>query len=148
MQNASHGHPAPHSRASPYHAASQDQHPQSQNEAPYVSTQNFAPFTLPPSGFSTAPTTTSRTVEDFHSRSPHPPVHSASMESYDSSHGQQSGPDYMMLDHMSAPANTLPVFGGEGYSRSPFAMANDFIAYLFHDPQIAQPSLGAQAYPG
>lgn len=38
----------------------------------------------------------------------------------------------MLLENM-APAYSIPVFGGEGYSRSPFAMADDFTAWLFND---------------
>ena len=33
----------------------------------------------------------------------------------------------------------MPLFGGDGYSRSPFAMADDFTAWLFNEPQM-QPS--------
>jgi hypothetical protein len=47
---------------------------------------------------------------------------------------QQSGPDMMLLDQMTAP-NTMPVFGGEGYNRSPFAIPDDFVAYLFSGQQ-------------
>ena len=31
------------------------------------------------------------------------------------------------------PTYAVPMFGGEGYSRSPFAMADDFTAWLFND---------------
>jgi len=48
---------------------------------------------------------------------------------------QQSGPDMMLLDQMTAP-NTMPVFGGEGYNRSPFAIPEDFVAYLFSNQQL------------
>ena len=41
----------------------------------------------------------------------------------------------MILDQISAP-NTMPVFGGEGYNRSPFAIPEDFVAYLFNNQQI------------
>ena len=41
----------------------------------------------------------------------------------------------MLLDQMNAP-NTMPVFGGEGYNRSPFAIPEDFVAYLFSGQQI------------
>jgi hypothetical protein len=50
-------------------------------------------------------------------------------------HHQQSGPDMMLLDQMTAP-NTMPVFGGEGYNRSPFAIPDDFVAYLFSGQQL------------
>ena len=39
-----------------------------------------------------------------------------------------------MLNQMGA-ANSIPIFGGEGFNRSPFAMADDFAAWLLHgDP--------------
>jgi hypothetical protein len=41
----------------------------------------------------------------------------------------------MLLDQMTAP-NTMPVFGGEGYNRSPFAIPEDFVAYLFSGQQL------------
>ncbi|KIW05877.1 hypothetical protein, variant 1 [Verruconis gallopava] len=34
------------------------------------------------------------------------------------------------------PTYAVPIFGGEGYSRSPFAMADDFAAWLFSDPNV------------
>jgi hypothetical protein len=64
-------------------------------------------------------------------------------------HHQQSGPDMMLLDQMTAP-NTMPVFGGEGYNRSPFAIPEDFVAYLFSGQQIDVSSpigqMGQQGY--
>lgn len=67
----------------------------------------------------------------------------------DSMHHQQSGPEMMMLDQMTAP-NTMPVFGGEGYSRSPFAIPEDFVAYLFSNQQLENSSpmshMGSQGY--
>jgi hypothetical protein len=60
---------------------------------------------------------------------------------------QQSGPDMMLLDQMIA-QNTMPVFGGEGYNRSPFAIPEDFVAYLFSGQQIETSvgQLGQQEY--
>jgi hypothetical protein len=67
----------------------------------------------------------------------------------ESIHHQQSGPDMMLLDQMTAP-NTMPVFGGEGYSRSPFAIPEDFVAYLFSGQQLDNSSpmgqMSQQAY--
>ncbi|KAL9064005.1 MAG: hypothetical protein Q9157_007995 [Trypethelium eluteriae] len=40
-----------------------------------------------------------------------------------------SATEEQMLDQMGA-ANSVPIFGGEGFSRSPFAMADDFTAWL------------------
>lgn len=41
----------------------------------------------------------------------------------------------MLLDQMTAPS-AMPVFGGEGYNRSPFAIPEDFVAYLFSNQQL------------
>jgi hypothetical protein len=111
----------------------------------YVSQANFAPFTLPPPTFPTAATTApaTRDVE---------PTYPTSMSTdypSESIHHQQSGPDMMLLDQMTAP-NTMPVFGGEGYNRSPFAIPEDFVAYLFSGQQLDHSSslgqMGQQAY--
>lgn len=65
---------------------------------------------------------------------------------FNMSQQQQSGAEMMLLDQMSAPS-TMPVFGGEGgYNRSPFAMPEDFIAYLLMDGQTAGSQMGQQNY--
>jgi len=46
--------------------------------------------------------------------------------------GSNSVSEASLLDQMT-PSYSMPVFGGEGYSRSPFAMADDFTAWLFND---------------
>ncbi|TAQ83237.1 hypothetical protein B7494_g8437 [Chlorociboria aeruginascens] len=108
----------------------------------YVSQQNFTPFSLPPPSFSNiAAATTTRDSE---------PSYSTSMDyPSEGNQHQQSGPDMMLLDQMTAP-NTMPVFGGEGYSRSPFAIPEDFVAYLFSNQQLENsspvPHLGQQGY--
>jgi hypothetical protein len=40
----------------------------------------------------------------------------------------------------------IPMFGGEGYSRSPFAMADDFAAWLFNDSNFG-PGVSPMGYP-
>ncbi|RDW92131.1 C2h2 finger-containing protein [Coleophoma crateriformis] len=114
-----------------------DSHPSPQQV--FVSQQNFTPFSLPPSGFTTAPTNAipTRDVE---------PSYPTSM-SLDYPN-QQSGPDMMLLDQMNAP-NTMPVFGGDSYNRSPFGVSEDFIAYLFNNPQvdIGMGHLSQQGFP-
>ena len=46
--------------------------------------------------------------------------------------GVLSQPENMLdFDSMS---NAYPIFGGETYNRSPFAMADDFAAWLFSEP--------------
>jgi hypothetical protein len=42
----------------------------------------------------------------------------------ESIHHKQSGPDMILLDEMRAP-NPMPVFGGEGYNQSPFAIPEE-----------------------
>lgn len=108
---------------------------------PYVSQHNFAPFSLPPSEF--AATTIATTIAP--SRESDPPYSESRMD-FNMSQQQQSGAEMMLLDQMSAPS-TMPVFGGEGgYNRSPFAMPEDFIAYLLMDGQTAGSQMGQQNY--
>lgn len=45
---------------------------------------------------------------------------------------RMNGVSEAMLEN-STPSYAIPMFGGEGYSRSPFAMADDFAAWLFND---------------
>lgn len=125
---------------------------QSSMHAPYVNQQNFAPFSLPPPGYSTAaPTTSAREAESSYAISPPQATVPIDYQHRDPGPGQQSGPDMMLLDQMTAP-NTMPVFGGEGYSRSPFAIPDDFVAYLFSGQQfdnsspMTQPGMGQHGY--
>lgn len=41
-----------------------------------------------------------------------------------------------------------PIFGGETYNRSPFAMADDFAAWLFNEPTPGSQSVGYPSVPG
>ncbi|KAF1926416.1 uncharacterized protein M421DRAFT_102472 [Didymella exigua CBS 183.55] len=45
------------------------------------------------------------------------------------------------------PSYAIPMFGGEGYSRSPFAMADDFAAWLFNDNQSMSAGGSPMGYP-
>lgn len=113
---------------------------------PYVSQQNFAPFTLPPPGFST----TSTTITPAREPEPSYPTSMSTEYPLEATHHAQSGSDMMLLDQMAVP-NTMPVFGGEGYNRSPFAIPEDFVAYLFSNQQMdnnASPmgQMGQQGY--
>lgn len=124
-------------------------------QQPYVNAQNFTPFSLPPPGFSPvaapASTTTSRDTESSYVISPPQTSMSIDYQGRDTSHPQQSGPDMMLLDQMAA-VNTMPVFGGEGYNRSPFAIPDDFVAFLFSGQQLdnsspmSNPALGTHGY--
>jgi len=110
----------------------------------YVSQQNFTPFSLPPPGFNTSVPTSAPIRESE-------PVYPTSMSTdypSESIASQQSGPDMMILDQMTA-QNTMPVFGGEGYNRSPFAIPEDFVAYLFSGQQLDGTSpMGQIGQPG
>ena len=114
-------------------------------QPPFVNQQNFTPFTLPPPGFSTSVTAAAPTRE----ADPTYPTSMPSDYSSEANHHQQSGPDMMLLDQMAVP-NTMPVFGGEGYNRSPFAIPEDFVAYLFSGQQLDSASpmgaMGQQGY--
>lgn len=104
----------------------QYQNPQASPHQTYVNSQNLAPFSLPPPGFNTHNITTTA-IRDPQPLYPTSLPHDYSGETMT---GQQSGPEMMMLDQISAPG-TLPVFGGEGgYNRSPVAFPEDFVAYL------------------
>jgi hypothetical protein len=46
------------------------------------------------------------------------------------------------------PAYAIPMFGGGGYSRSPFAMADDFAAWLFNDNGFNPGGGSPMGYPG
>ncbi|QDS69782.1 hypothetical protein FKW77_010338 [Venturia effusa] len=46
------------------------------------------------------------------------------------------------------PTYAIPMFGGEGYSRSPFTMADDFAAWLFNDPNFGHVASPMSTYPG
>jgi hypothetical protein len=108
----------------------------------YVNQQSFPPFSLPPPGFANSATTAPAGRDSE-------PSYSSSLPtdySNEPMHQQQSGPEMMMLDQMTAP-NTMPVFGGEGYSRSPFAIPEDFVAYLFNNQQMEASSPMGQINP-
>ncbi|KIN08271.1 hypothetical protein OIDMADRAFT_140709 [Oidiodendron maius Zn] len=111
-------------------ASAQNYQTNQPNPQAYVSPQNFTPFTLPPPTYPAASTsnTTPRDAETY-------PTSMAVDYPGDSIQSQQSGPDMMLLDQMTAP-NTMPVFGGEGYNRSPFAIPEDFVAFLFSGQQV------------
>lgn len=112
----------------------------------FQSQQNFPPFpSLPPPEYP-QPTGT--------------PVSQGQQDSqyYNSTSGQTpmngveataqlvNGVTDAMMDQ--TPSYAIPMFGGEGYSRSPFAMADDFAAWLFNDNQSLSAGGSPMAYPG
>jgi hypothetical protein len=59
---------------------------------------------------------------------------------------RMNGVSDAIMDQTSSYA--IPMFGGEGYSRSPFAMADDFAAWLFNDNQSMPGGGSPMTYPG
>ncbi|PQE15385.1 C2H2 finger domain-containing protein [Rutstroemia sp. NJR-2017a BVV2] len=107
--------------------------------------QGFTPFSLPP------PTYGTMTAQSPHDHdSPFQPPVTMDYQT-DTSQPQQSGPDMMLLDQMAA-SSTVPVFGGDScYNRSPLAISEDFVAYLFNSNQSnenfpAMGQMGQHAY--
>ncbi|KAL6717158.1 hypothetical protein ACLMJK_005073 [Lecanora helva] len=56
-----------------------------------------------------------------------------------------NGLDPNFIDHNGNPYG-VPLFGGDGYSRSPFAMADDFTAWLFNEPNLNPSSPGGHRH--
>ncbi|KAI9709858.1 MAG: hypothetical protein M1812_007566 [Candelaria pacifica] len=119
----------------------------------YVTQQNFPSFSnLPPPGYTTMNQTAASGATDatFSTTSP-----SVSLSSMEQSSGFAPGlpnsgiTDPSLIDQMVA-SYSVPVFGDEdfreGHIRSPFAMADDFTAWLFNDPNFQNQSMmGRQA---
>ncbi len=122
----------------------------------YVAHQNFPPFSnLPPPGYTTMNQTAASRAADaaFPMTSP-----ATSLSSMEQNSGFGSGipnsgiTDPSLIDQMVA-SYSVPVFGDEdyreGHIRSPFAMADDFAAWLFSDPNFQNQSMmGRQAPTG
>jgi hypothetical protein len=58
---------------------------------------------------------------------------------------RMNGVSEAMLEN-NTPSYAIPMFGGEGYSRSPFAMADDFAAWLFNDSSTFGPGASPMGY--
>ena len=129
-----------------YHSQQQHNTPQSANGAQqYVPPQNFTPFTLPPSQFSTASAPVKCEPQQ---------AYAAPASAEYSEQTQESQPsDMMLLDQMSTPT-TIPIFGPSDniLNKSPYVgMPEDFMAYLFNtngQPGDGSPIIGAQQIQG
>ncbi|KAF2091689.1 hypothetical protein K490DRAFT_31945 [Saccharata proteae CBS 121410] len=117
------------------------------SSVPYQPPQNgISQFTsLPPSGFPSLNSTSSQgTPSNFPSSS------SLNMQGVETTLAgdprMHSVSESQMMDGI-VPNYSVPVFGGEGYSRSPFAMADDFAAWLFSDSNL-QPGQSPMGYHG
>lgn len=111
--------------------------PQSSTTTPFVSQQNFPPFTLPPAEYANT-STSAMTNDNGHSYVP-----TTSGDFHDQSRAESSG-ERMLLDQMAA-QTTIPVFGSDGFqNKSPYiSIPEDFVAYLFNTTSAAgSPTMG------
>ncbi|KAF2019481.1 hypothetical protein BU24DRAFT_120798 [Aaosphaeria arxii CBS 175.79] len=143
--------------SSPYSAAtpSQQSYPPSassttyQNSAAsgYQSQQQFPPFSsLPPPEFpqqSRTPVSRDQDNQYYTGTSGNTPMNG--VESTGAIDATMNGVSEAILEH-NTPSYAVPMFGGEGYSRSPFAMADDFTAWLFNENSFG-PNASPMGYP-
>ncbi|KAJ9635976.1 hypothetical protein H2199_008331 [Coniosporium tulheliwenetii] len=114
----------------------------------YNPQQNFPSFsTLPPPGWNTMSQTSTPRISNRDYTIPT----SISIDSVDNTAAADTrmthAPDATMLGGMT-PNVAMPMFGAgaDGFSRSPFAMADDFTAWLFNDSNFG-PSASPIGYP-
>jgi hypothetical protein len=115
----------------------------------YQPQQNFPQFTsLPPPEFpNIQPPTTPATREQegqFYNGTAQPNPIPNGMENSPQI-DRMTGVSEAMMEN-NTPSYSIPMFGGEGYSRSPFAMADDFAAWLFNDSNFG-PGASPMGYP-
>jgi len=137
--------PSPTSTYNGHPAQSSMAQPQTQSGlssvASYASLQNFPPIPpLPPPVVSPMSQISSQGPQmgNFSNVStPLTPVEAGNnFDMYGS-----NGLDPEFMDQNGNPYS-IPLFGGDGYSRSPFAMADDFTAWLFNEPRLNASSPG------
>lgn len=121
---------------------------QNNSASGFQSQQNFPPFSsLPPPEYpSHSGTPVSRDQENqyYNGTSGQTPMNG--VESTAQLDTRMNGVSEAIMDQ--TPSYAIPMFGGEGYSRSPFAMADDFAAWLFNDNQFGPGGQSPMAYPG
>lgn len=128
-----------------YNASTQinNQYPTS-SPAGYQTQQNFTP--LPPPEFATMNQTPASRDHDSSYSGTSGPTPMNGMEHSSSNDTRMNGVSEGALLENLTPSYAIPVFGGEGYSRSPFAMADDFAAWLFNDSNFG-PGASPMGYP-
>lgn len=107
-----------------------------QDGIPHVSNephQQFSPFNLPPPIYPSMTPASQEQQIMFSSTPINPPSHLAGY-SHEDTNGEYGAP--------SASQFTVPNFEGNGYNRSPLAMADDFTAWLFNEPYPSNSSPG------
>lgn len=102
---------------------------------------NFS--SLPPPGFSTINQTSQGPSQNYPMSSP---MTMQGIEATGPGERMNSVSEGQILENMTATNYSMPVFGGEGYSRSPFAMADDFTAWLFNESSLG-PGQSPMGYP-
>ncbi|KAJ4363072.1 hypothetical protein N0V83_010192 [Neocucurbitaria cava] len=112
----------------------------------FQSQHSFPPFSsLPPPEYPHPPgTPVSRDQENqFYNDTAGQPMNG--VESTSQLDTRMNGVSEAIMDQ--TPSYAIPMFGGEGYSRSPFAMADDFAAWLFNDNQFGPGGASPMGYP-
>ncbi|PSN69333.1 hypothetical protein BS50DRAFT_339737 [Corynespora cassiicola Philippines] len=116
----------------------------------YQSQQNFPPLSsLPPPEFpqgqqSGTPVSREQDGQYYNGTSGQTPMNGVESTSQSQMDTRMNGVSEGIMDQ--APSYAIPMFGGEGYSRSPFAMADDFAAWLFNDSNFG-PGASPMGYP-
>ncbi|KAK7188380.1 hypothetical protein DPSP01_004697 [Paraphaeosphaeria sporulosa] len=116
------------------------------NSAGYQQQQTFPPFqTLPPPEYpqqsSNTPTPKTEENQFYNGTSGQTP-----MNGVEATDNRINGVSEAIMEQ--TPSYAIPMFGGEGYSRSPFAMADDFAAWLFNDQQFGTTNASPLHGPG
>jgi hypothetical protein len=144
--------------SSPYNSAvtPSQSYPPSATSTAYQSTpasgfqtqQNFPPFSsLPPPEFpSHTGTPVSRDQENQYYNGTAGQTPMNGVEATAQLDTRMNGVSEAIMDQ--TPSYAIPMFGGEGYSRSPFAMADDFAAWLFNDNQFGPGGQSPMSYQG
>ena len=104
----------------------------------YGPQQNLPPFNLPPPVYPSVPQNSSQSQQvNFPGGSNHLTSVDTNMDAY--------GSNGMGNNYVDSNGNfsSMSTFDGDGYSRSPFAMADDFTAWLFNEPNLHSTSPGA-----
>ncbi|KAF2877659.1 fungal-specific transcription factor domain-containing protein [Massariosphaeria phaeospora] len=119
-----------------------------QNNAPssYQTQGSFPPLsTLPPPEYppqADAPVPREQDSQYYNGASGHTPMNG--VETTSQMNSRMNSVSDAILE--TTPSYAMPMFGGEGYSRSPFAMADDFAAWLFNDSNFG-PGASPMGYP-
>ncbi|KAH7064067.1 fungal-specific transcription factor domain-containing protein [Paraphoma chrysanthemicola] len=121
---------------------------QNNSASGFQSQQNFPPFSsLPPPEYPShtgTPVPRDQENQYYNGTSGQTPMNG--VESTTQLDSRMNGVSEAIMDQ--TPSYAIPMFGGEGYSRSPFAMADDFAAWLFNDNQFGPGGQSPMSYQG